>query len=181
MIFTETKLKGAFLVELKLIEDDRGFFARAWCNNELKAQGLSHNLVQANTAYSKKSGTLRGIHFQNEPHQEAKLVKCIQGAIFDVIVDIRPASSTFGQWYGVELSAKNRKMLYVPEGFGHAYLTLADATEVYYSVTEFYHPESEGGIRWDDPEIGIEWPIKPTVISDKDQALPNLSSIKTQN
>ncbi len=177
MIFTETKLKGAFVVELKLIEDDRGFFARAWCNNELEAQGLNANLVQANTAYSKTKGTLRGIHFQKEPHQEAKLVKCIHGAIFDVIVDIRPSSATFGQWFGIELSAKNRKMLYVPEGFGHAYLTLQDDAEVYYSVTQFYHPEAEGGIKWNDPDIGIEWPIEPTVISDKDQALPNLSSI----
>jgi len=174
MILTETKLKGAFLIEIEKIVDDRGFFARAWCKNEFEKHGLQTELVQANIAFSSKKSTLRGLHYQVDPYQEAKLVRCIKGAIFDAIIDLRPDSPTYKQWISVELTEDNCKTLYVPEDFAHGYLTLRDNTEVFYQVSQFYYPESERGIRWDDPAFGIRWPqTQDLVISEKDKNWPD--------
>jgi len=175
MIFTETKLKGAYIIEIKRIEDDRGFFGRVWCENELSKYNLNTNIVQANTSLSVHKGTLRGMHFQKNPYQETKLVRCTRGAIFDVIVDLRPKSPTFKQWFGIELTQDNYKMLYVPENFAHGILTLEDNSEVSYFVTQFYTPNAEGGIRWDDPAINIKWPVNPTTITEKDNNHPDFN------
>ena len=174
MLFIETKLKGAFVIELEKYSDDRGFFSRAWCQKEFKEQGINSQFVQANIGFSKNSGTIRGIHYQIAPFEEAKLVRCIRGAIFDVVLDLRPELPSFKQWFGVELSDENRKMLYVPEGCAHGYQTLVDNTEVFYQVSQVYSPESERGILWNDPEFDIEWPTdKDLVISEKDQNWPD--------
>lgn len=170
MLFIETKIKGAFVIELEKYSDDRGFFSRAWCQKEFKEQGINSQFVQANIGFSKNSATIRGIHYQIAPFEEAKLVRCIRGAIFDVVLDLRPELPSFKQWVGVELSDENRKMLYVPEGCAHGYQTLVDNTEVFYQVSQVYSPGSERGIRWNDPEFDIEWPIdEDLVISEKDQ------------
>jgi dTDP-4-dehydrorhamnose 3,5-epimerase len=169
-----TPLQGATLVELQKHEDSRGFFARAWCQNEFEEQGLSMQCVQANLAYSERRGTLRGMHYQVAPYAEAKLMRCIGGAMYDVIIDLRPDSPTFKHWAGVELSAANRRALYVPEGFAHGYLTLEDHTEAFYPVSQFYTPGAEGGVRWNDPAFGIEWPItEGLILSDKDRNWPD--------
>ena len=170
MKFTETKLKGAYAVELEPIADERGFFARAWCQNEFAKHGLDSRLVQANISFNKSIHTLRGMHYQSEPHAEAKLVRCTRGALYDVIVDLRPASATFKQWVAVELSAENRTMLYIPEGFAHGFQTLAENTEVFYQMSEFFHPECARGVRWDDPAFKIVWPDGNRVISEKDRS-----------
>jgi dTDP-4-dehydrorhamnose 3,5-epimerase len=173
VIFRETSLKDVFIIEPERIEDERGFFARAWCKKEFEAHGLNPCVVQINLSFSKKRSTLRGMHYQGVPHQEAKLFRCIRGAIYDVIIDLRPASPTYLKWIGVELTADNRKMLYVPEGFAHGYQTLVDNTEVLYPVSQFYSPESERGVRWNDPTFGIEWPDRDNVvISQKDKSWP---------
>ncbi len=170
MDFVETKLKGAFIIELLPITDTRGFFARAWCEREFQTHGLITHFVQANLTFSLRRGTLRGLHYQVPPFQETKLVRCTQGAIYDVIVDLRSQSPTYGQWLATELSADNRKMIYIPGEFAHGYQTLVDNTEVFYQVAEFYAPESERGIRWDDPAFGIEWPVhSPPIVSEKDE------------
>jgi len=169
MIFKETKLKGAYIIELEKREDDRGFFARAWCIKEFEEHGLTTNLVQANIAFNKSAGTLRGLHYQDPPYGEIKLVRCTRGSLYDVMVDLRPGSSTYRQWIGVELTSDNHRMVYVPEGFAHGYLTLQDNTEVFYQVSQFYFPDFERGLRYDDPEIGIDWPITVKIISDKDK------------
>jgi len=158
MIFHETEIPGAFTIDLERREDERGFFARAWCVEEFAAHGLSTRLAQANLSFNRSAGILRGMHFQRAPHEEAKLVRCTRGAIFDVIVDLRPESPAYRRWIGVELTAENRRALYVPEGCAHGYQTLADGTEALYLVSEAYAPDSEGGVRWDDPAFGIEWP-----------------------
>ena len=173
MIFKETKLKGAFIIEIQKLEDERGFFGRSWCANELKAHGLKINIAQANISFSKKKGTLRGMHCQIDPFQETKLIRCTQGSIFDVIIDLRPDSPTYKQWYGVELSQDNYKMLYVPEDFAHGFITLKDNCEVTYLVTQFYTPNAEGGIRWNDKQFNIQWPLTPVVISEKDKGHPD--------
>lgn len=173
MIFTETALKGAYIIEPQKIEDERGFFARSWCQREFEAQGLASHLVQCNISFNHKRGTLRGLHYQAAPFAETKLVRCTQGAICDVIVDLRPNSPTFLQWIRVELSAGNRKMLYVPEGFAHGFQTLDDNTEVFYQMSEFYAPAYGRGIRWNDPLLKIAWPEAVTTISKKDQAYEN--------
>ena len=174
MIFRETEIPGAFVIDLERREDDRGFFARAWCAEEFEAHGLSTRLVQANLSYNDSAGTLRGMHFQRAPHEEAKLIRCTRGSLFDAIVDLRPDSPAFKRWTGVELSAENRRALYVPEGCAHGYQTLEDGTESLYLVSEFYAPESEGGVRWKDPAFGIEWPHADTqTISPKDAAWPD--------
>ncbi len=172
MIFQETKLKGAFLVELDKREDERGFFARAWCTNEFAAHGLTSHIVQVNTSYNKKKGTLRGMHFQVPPSPEAKFIRCLRGSIHDVIIDLRASSATYRQWIGVELSADNRRALYVPEHFAHGFITLEDHTEVLYMVSEFYSPDCERGMRYDDPAFGVAWPVKIDVISKKDESWP---------
>jgi dTDP-4-dehydrorhamnose 3,5-epimerase len=173
MIFTETKLKGAFILEIKKLEDERGFFGRSWCANELDSNGLKFDIKQANTSLSLKKGTIRGMHYQNDPFQETKLVRCTRGAIYDVIIDLRKNSPTYKQWIGVELTQDNYKMLYVPEDFAHGFITLKDTCEVSYLVTQFYTPGAEAGIRWDDPTFGIQWPIIPTIISEKDKNHPD--------
>jgi len=176
MIFHQTTLPGAFVIEPKKIEDHRGFFARIWCQNELQQLGLKTELAQSNVGFSYRKGTLRGIHFQKPPHAEVKIVRCTRGALFDVILDLRPKSPTYKHWFGVELSDENSKMIYVPEGFAQGYITLADNTEMYYHTTEFYHSESATGVRYNDPEFGIAWPIDVAVISDQDRAWPDYSS-----
>jgi dTDP-4-dehydrorhamnose 3,5-epimerase len=170
MIFTPLEIIGAFLVELKPITDERGFFARAYCQKEFADQGIHEPMVQANVSHNKLRGMLRGLHWQTEPHAEAKFVRCIQGAIFDVMVDVRPDSATYKQWYGVELTDSNNKALYIPPGCAHGYQVLDDNTNVLYQVSAFYAPESERGARWDDPSFNIDWPIKDNVLlSEKDK------------
>lgn len=169
MIFNETKLPGVFIVEPEIITDERGFFACSWSPVEFEQQGLNPRLVQCNISFNNQRGTLRGMHFQAKPHEEAKLVRCTRGALYDVAIDLRTGSPSRYQWVAVELTADNRRMLYIPEGFAHGYQTLADETEVFYQMSESYHPESAGGLRWNDPAIGIEWPLSVTVISPRDQ------------
>ncbi len=174
MIFKETKLKGAFIIELEKHKDARGYFARAWCKKEFEAYGLNTNIVQANVAFSLQKNTLRGMHFQIRPYQEAKLVRCIRGTVFDVIIDLRPNSITYCEWLGVELTLENHTMLYVPEGFAHGYLTLEYNAEVFYMVSQFYMPDLERGVRWDDPVFDVEWPeTSDLVISEKDKNWPD--------
>lgn len=173
MEFTETSLSGAFLISLKKIEDHRGFFARGWCRDELADHGLTSNMVQLNVAFSHKKGTIRGLHYQVAPHQEAKLVRCTRGAVFDVIVDLRPNSSTRGQWFGAELTAENALMMYVPEGFAHGYLTMTDATETYYLTSVPFAPSAARGLRYNEPAFGISWPLPVSVVSDADAKWPD--------
>jgi dTDP-4-dehydrorhamnose 3,5-epimerase len=173
MIFTETDLKGAFLIDLAPHADRRGFFARSWCQKEFAERGLNPAVVQCNISYNAKKGTLRGMHLQEDPFMEAKLVRCTRGSLFDVIIDLRRGSPTYLRWFGVTLTAKNRWALYVPEGFAHGFLTLEDETEVFYQMSEFYAPECARGYRWNDPVFGIEWPIPVSVIAEKDALLPD--------
>ncbi|MFN0171034.1 MAG: dTDP-4-dehydrorhamnose 3,5-epimerase [Bryobacteraceae bacterium] len=172
MEFTQTKVNGAYLVRMKRIEDHRGFFARGWCGLEFARNGLNPNLVQMNVAHNVKKGTLRGLHFQLQPFQEAKSVRCARGAIYDVIVDLRPDSSTHKQWFGVELTAHEGAMLYVPEGCAHGYQTLTDEADMYYLTSNAYEPTAAKGIRFDDPAFGIEWPLPVSAISEADQKWP---------
>jgi dTDP-4-dehydrorhamnose 3,5-epimerase len=169
MIFTETPIKGAFVIELEKREDERGFFARAFCEREFTAHGLSSRMVQVNNSLSRAKGTLRGMHYQLAPKAETKVLRCVRGSLFDVILDIRRGSPTFGKAFGVELSAANRKMIYVPKGFAHGFMTLEDDAEALYFVDEFYGADVERCIRWNDPRFNISWPQQPTVISDKDR------------
>lgn len=177
MIFNETALIGPYVIDIEVHEDNRGYFGRAWCRHEFDAQGLVPCMVQGNVSFNHTRGTLRGMHYQTEPCQEVKLVRCVRGRVFDVIIDIRPDSATFKQWIGVELSADNRRMLYVPRGFAHGFQTLEDNSEVNYLVSEFYAPDYERGIRHDDPAFGVEWPeTEARVISDKDLSWPDFPS-----
>lgn len=175
MKFTELELKGAFVVEVDKIQDSRGFFGRLWCENEFADHNLNTNIVQSNVSLSKKKGTLRGMHFQRGSHAETKFVRCTRGSVYDVIVDLRPDSPTFKKWCGVELTADNYKMIYVPENFAHGFLTLEDDSEVYYLVTQFYSAQHEAGLRYNDPGIGIEWPNEIAEISEKDNNHPEFS------
>jgi dTDP-4-dehydrorhamnose 3,5-epimerase len=174
VLFTATELEGAYVVDLERRGDERGFFARAWCTNEFADQGLSTQIVQCNLSFNQHRGTLRGMHFQREPRAEAKLVRCTRGAVYDAIIDLRPDSPSYLRWFGVELTAENRRALYVPEGFAHGYQTLVDDTETFYQVSEFYSPEFEGGVRWNDPTFGIEWPYpEAPLLSPKDASWPD--------
>jgi dTDP-4-dehydrorhamnose 3,5-epimerase len=176
MTFEELELRGAFVLDLERREDERGFFARTWCANELGEHGLNTRLVQANMSWNPRQGTLRGMHFQHPPHAEAKVVRATRGAIYDVIIDLREGSETYKQWVGVELSADNGRALYVPEGFAHGFQTLVPDVEVHYLVTEFYTPEAEGGVRWDDPAFGIDWPDPANAfLSAKDATWPDFA------
>ncbi|MEW5745343.1 MAG: dTDP-4-dehydrorhamnose 3,5-epimerase [Nitrospirota bacterium] len=176
MIFKETALKGAFIIEPEKRADERGMFARAWCRNEFEAHGLVAAVVQSNLSFSRKKGTLRGMHYQLPPYEETKLVRCTKGALFDVIIDLRPASPTYKQWIGAELTEENHTMLYVPRGFAHGFQTLTDNVEVFYHVSQFYSPEAERGIRWNDPLFGIRWPeAAERTISDKDRSWPDFT------
>jgi dTDP-4-dehydrorhamnose 3,5-epimerase len=170
MKFIEIPLKGAYLVEIDPHVDDRGFFARTWCRDEALARGLNPNVVQCSVSMNNKRGTLRGLHYQDEPFPEAKLVRCCAGAIYDVIVDLRPTSATHTKWYGVELTAENHRMLYVPEGFAHGFQTLSDKAEVVYQISENYRPECSRGIRFNDPSFDIEWPISDPITSARDRS-----------
>ena len=173
MKFSETKLKGAFVVEIEKLTDDRGFFARSWCEKEFEAQGLTTRVVQANVSYNLKKGTLRGMHYQIAPYQECKLIRCTRGAIYDVIIDLRTGSPTYKQWTGVELTADDYTMFFVPRDFAHGFQTLIDESEITYQVSQFYTPGSERGIRFDDPAFNIQWPLEVSVISDKDRTWPD--------
>ena len=174
MIFTESPLPGAFLVDLELLTDERGFFARAYCAEEFAAQGLSTPLRQCSVSYNALKGTLRGLHYQAAPHEEHKLVRCTAGAIFDVIVDISPHSPRYRQWFGTELSAQNRRAVFIPPGFAHGFVTLSDDAEVYYMISVPHSPQHAQGFRWSDPAFGIQWPVVPRVISARDVAYPLL-------
>jgi dTDP-4-dehydrorhamnose 3,5-epimerase len=174
MIFAQTPLPGAFLVDLELLTDERGFFARSYCVDDFAAHGLSTPLRQCSVSYNARKGTLRGLHYQAAPHEEHKLVRCTAGAIFDVIVDIRPHSRHYRRWFGTELSAQNRRALFIPPGFAHGFLTLSDDAEVYYMISVSHSPQHAQGFRWSDPAFGIQWPGSPSVISARDAAYPLL-------
>jgi dTDP-4-dehydrorhamnose 3,5-epimerase len=177
MVFTSTDIQGVYEVSLSPITDERGFFARSWCGAEFSRQGLNPHLAQCNVSFNPHQGTLRGMHHQAMPHAEAKLVRCTQGAVFDVAVDLRPDSPTYKRWFGVTLSADNRKALYIPEGCAHGFLTLTNNVEVFYQMSEFYHPASARGVRWDDPAIGVVWPAVPTLMSERDRTYPDFLGV----
>jgi len=177
MIFTESPLAGAYLLDMSRHEDERGFFARSFCADEFAAHGFGGVMRQCSVSYNAAKGTLRGMHFQAPPHDEEKLVRCTAGAIFDVIVDLRSGSPTRRRWFGAELSAANRRSLFIPKGFAHGFISLADASEVFYMISEPYLPEFSRGIRWDDPALGIEWPLAPAVMSARDAAHPLLGPL----
>jgi dTDP-4-dehydrorhamnose 3,5-epimerase len=167
--FISIPLEGTYVIELDAIVDERGFFARSWCAQEFKLHGLNPSVAQCSISFNTRRGTLRGMHYQNEPYPEAKLVRCCSGTIYDVVLDLRPTSSSYRKWFAVELTAANRKMLYVPEGIAHGFQTLADNTEVCYQISESYRPECARGVRWDDPQFGIKWPIGDPIISQRDR------------
>jgi dTDP-4-dehydrorhamnose 3,5-epimerase len=174
MIITESPLSGAFIVDLERLEDERGFFARAYCPEQFAARGINAELRQCSVSYNSLRGTLRGLHYQGAPHEEHKLVRCTAGAIFDVIVDIRPNSTNYRRWFGTQLTAENRRSLFIPPGFAHGFVTLSDATEVYYMISVSHAPEHSRGYRWNDPAFGIQWPVIPNVISHRDAHYPLL-------
>jgi dTDP-4-dehydrorhamnose 3,5-epimerase len=176
MRFTSTPLTGAYLVEITKIGDERGFFGRSWCRREMAEHGLDGEIAQVNTSFSRARGTLRGLHFQIAPHRESKLVRCTRGAIFDVIVDLRPESPTYRQWFGAELTADNHIALYSPKGFAQGFITLQDDTEITYFASDPYAPGKDRGVRWNDPQFGIQWPLQPVVISDKDREWPDFTN-----
>ena len=178
MIFKTTKLKGAYLIEIESKKDKRGFFARTFCQRDFKKQGLSFDIVQSSISYNKEKGTLRGMHYQITPYGEEKLVSCLRGAIYDVIIDLRKNSPTYYQWLAVELTSQNNRMLYIPKGFAHGFQTLVDNSEIFYQMSEYYNPDSSRGFRFDDPTIDISWPTKLTVISQKDKELPLFENIQ---
>jgi len=181
MLFTQTRVSGAFVVDLDRHEDERGFFARSWCQREFQAHGLDPCVAQCNVSYNHFAGTLRGIHFQAHPHEEAKLVRCTKGAIYDVVVDLRQRSETFRQHDGVVLSEDNHRALYVPEGCGHGFLTLTDKSEVFYQMSQYYEPTAGRGLRWNDPSLGIQWPEAVRVISERDRTYPDLQRVLEEN
>lgn len=176
MTFRQTKLPGVFEIEMQLNSDDRGFFARSWCQKEFKDHGLNGNLVQCSVSLNLRKGTLRGVHYQEAPFAETKVVRCTAGAIYDVVLDLRERSPTFKQWFTKELSAENRLSLYIPAGCAHGFLTLTDESEVLYQMSEFYHPEAGRGVRWNDPAFRIAWPGKVEVISERDRNYPDFES-----
>lgn len=174
MNVTETKLQGVYIVEPQVFGDARGWFTESWSEKKLAEAGIRANFVQDNHSYSAQKGTLRGLHYQLNPMCQAKMLRCTRGKIFDVAVDIRKGSPQYGQWVGVELSAENHKQLFIPRGFAHGFITLTDDVEVQYKADNYYAPECDGNIRWDDPDIGVEWPIEPVILSDKDKKAPLL-------
>jgi dTDP-4-dehydrorhamnose 3,5-epimerase len=176
MNFRQTALSGVFLIDPEPKEDQRGFFARTVCAHEFAVHGLTAHFVQASISFNRWRHTLRGLHFQRAPHEEDKLVRCTSGALYDVVVDLRPQSSTYLNWFGVELTAANRRALYVPKGLAHGFVTLADRTELLYQMSAFYAPGFADGIRWNDPRIGIAWPVPEPIISDRDANYPDVTS-----
>lgn len=179
MRFTESPIPGAWTIDPTPHVDERGRFWRAWCAEEFAAHGITFAPVQGNMGSSHRAGTLRGLHFQAVPHPEAKLVRCTRGAVFDVLVDVRPGSRTYGRWFGVDLTAENGRMLYVPPLCAHGYQTLEDDAEIYYLTSAAYAPQSVRGLRFDDPIVGIRWPLPPTAVSDQDQGWPLLAAVVT--
>lgn len=178
MIFNPTPIQGAYLIEVEKIEDERGFFGRAFCANVFRDKGIPFAVAQVNVGCSRKKGTLRGLHYQLPPHEEAKLVRCIRGAVFDVIIDLRKDSGSFGRWFGTELTADTPRLFHVPKGTAHGYLSLADDSEILYMVSQFYTPGAERGIRWDDPAFDIQWPMTDNLmVSDKDRMWPDFSLV----
>ncbi len=175
MIFTELSLAGAFLIEPEPHRDERGFFARSWCRQAFASQGLNSELVQCNISFNRHKGLIRGMHYQIAPHAEIKLVRCTQGAIYDVIVDLRSHSPSFKQWIALELTQENHQMLYIPEGFAHGFQTLTEQSEVFYQMSSDYHPESARGLRWNDPAVGIVWPLSDPLLSERDRAIADWS------
>ncbi len=175
LIFTPTKLKGAYLIDPEKLEDERGFFARSFCRDDFKERGLASEFVQSSFSFNAKKGTLRGMHYQKAPHEECKLIRCTVGSIYDVIIDLRPSSLTFTQYFGTVLSARNYRMLYVPSGMAHGFLTLEDRSEVFYQISKIFHPQSAEGVRWNDPHFALTWPAEVCVISKRDQAYPDFS------
>jgi dTDP-4-dehydrorhamnose 3,5-epimerase len=173
--FVETSLPGAYVLELERLEDERGFFARTWCRDEFAARGLESEMAQCSLSSNRRRGTLRGMHYQAAPHQEAKVVRCIRGAIYDVIVDLRRHSPTWRRWASVELTADNRRALYVPKDFAHGFQTLTDDAEVYYEISTPYAPGSGRGVRWNDPVLAIEWPVADPILSERDRSYPDLT------
>ena len=169
MIFTETRLKDAFLIQIEKREDERGYFGRTYCRNEFAKQNITFEVAQSNLSFNKKRGTLRGMHMQMAPNNEAKLVQCVSGSIYDVIIDMRKDSPAYGKWTGAELSDENGMMMYIPKGFAHGFITLADDTRMLYQMSQYYTPGAEKAFRWNDPFFQIEWPIQPQVMSDKDK------------
>jgi dTDP-4-dehydrorhamnose 3,5-epimerase len=178
MIFHETKLPGVYEIHLEPMTDERGFFARSWCQKEFENHGLNPKLVQCSISFNSRKGTLRGMHFQAPPYAEAKVVRCTRGAIYDVVVDLRPDSPTYRDWMGVVLTAANRHMVYMPEGCGHGFLTLEDESEILYQMSEFYYAESARGVRWNDPAFQIAWPEKVQVICERDRTYPDFQSVR---
>jgi len=172
MVFKKTKFEGVYLIELEKNKDERGFFARSFCQKEFQQRSIDFNIAQCNISFNKNKGTLRGMHYQIAPHEEAKLVSCPRGSIYDVIIDLRKDSATYCQWYAFELSEENYRMLYIPKGFAHGFQTLEINSVVFYQISEFYHPEYASGIRWDDPSFSIKWPSNNQVISMKDKTYP---------
>jgi dTDP-4-dehydrorhamnose 3,5-epimerase len=178
--FIPTTIQGVWLVEPQRADDQRGFFARTWCQREFESRGLRSSFVQCSISFNIKMGTLRGMHYQIAPHSEAKLVRCTRGALYDVVLDLRTESPTFRQWIAAELTADNHRMMYVPEGCAHGFQTLTGRTEVFYQISEFYHPQCAAGVRWDDPAFMITWPFPPTVLSTKDREYPPFEGDKSQ-
>ena len=176
MIFNETKLKGSYIIDLEKLDDERGFFSRSWDKNIFERMGLNNNLVQCNVSFNTKKGTVRGMHFQEEPYQEAKLVRCTKGSVYEVMIDLRKNSSTFKQWYAVELRDCEYKMLYIPEGFALGFQTLEDNAELFYQMSQFYMPEFSRGVRWNDNAFKISWPLEITVISEKDKSFKSFEN-----
>lgn len=177
MKFLRGELDGVWIIEFEKHTDERGYFARTWCIQEFERNGLNPRLVQCNISFNHKAGTLRGMHYQAQPHAEAKLIRCTRGAIYDVALDLRPGSATFKRWMGLELRSNGNRMLYIPEGFAHGFQTLEDQTEVFYQMSEFYHPESARGVRWNDPAFGIEWPrAAERIISERDAGYPDFDA-----
>jgi dTDP-4-dehydrorhamnose 3,5-epimerase len=174
VVFVETKLAGVYIIELEKLEDERGFFARTFCQKEFEAHGLNPRVAQCSTSFNKRKGTLRGLHYQVAPYCEVKAVRCTAGAIYDVAVDLRPDSPTYKQWMAVELTEDNRRALYIPAGCAHGFQALVDDAEVYYQISEFYHPEAAKGIRWDDPAFGVQWPLREgPILSERDRSYAN--------
>lgn len=175
MRYTETPIDGVLVVDVEPVEDHRGFFARTYCEEEFRRRGLETHFAQSSIAFSVRKGTLRGMHYQRDPHAEVKLVRCTRGGVYDVVIDLRPHSPTFRHWFAAELTAANRRMLYVPKGLAHGYLTLEDETEIAYQMSAPYHPEAAAGVRFDDPAFGVHWPHEVTVIAERDRTYPDFS------
>jgi dTDP-4-dehydrorhamnose 3,5-epimerase len=174
--FTETPIRGAFLIDIEALEDERGFFARTYDAVEFRRHGLDPHIDQCSLSFNRQKGTLRGMHFQHQPHQETKLVRCSRGAVYDVIIDLRPSSPSFRKWFAAELTAQNHRMLYIPEGLAHGFQTLEDESEVSYQISQPFRPDAASGVRWDDPAFAISWPLAVTCIGERDRSFPDFQS-----